>query len=338
MEDLVYLLGIEAETLTTDQVLDLDSIKESARAGKSAVGWDFDCESLLGLVDDVLEIDQRSPYCSMSQPKAPSFNSTVFEENQSISTISSHSTDAKMRNKASSMPLDQLFLQSCKCTCPYGGTCIQDCRLAEMIELKSAFWNYKSPTPPSATERRRKITEILTSAYVESTGKFVFSLKSNGNVRLVCEGAFLSILGYGTTDLSTAPRQWRDIKTSIVAGTNILQQDLKNETSERPNPQFRQCRAFISDFMEQCDPLPTAGGDRIRVVPFRHIKGLYEEFQVQCAEYLHIPADEIPSYQTFVRAWNSFNGCARLMRCKGNFSTCEVCSNASDLLSDPTRK
>ena len=40
----------------------------------------------------------------------------------------------------------------------------------------------------------------------------------------------------------------------------------------------------------------------------------------------------VPSYSTFKLAYESFGSDIRLMRCKGNFSTCELCMNAAELL------
>ncbi len=48
--------------------------------------------------------------------------------------------------------------------------------------------------------------------------------------------------------------------------------------------------------------------------------------------YEDIDNDLIAGYKTFARAYESFQGKIRLMRCKGNFSTCEICNNAAYIL------
>ena len=171
----------------------------------------------------------------------------------------------------------------------------------------------------------------MKDAYISGLKKFVFTTGPNSEGVRVCEGALISLLALGSTDLSEAPRQWRDIKKEVVDGTDEVAKEIKNESYERFAGQISACTAFISEFIEDCDPMPTAGGEHIRIVPFLSVRSFHEEFK---AHYILSGEDEskMPSESTFLRAWNSFNGDVRLMRCKGNFSTCELCANATELL------
>ena len=83
--------------------------------------------------------------------------------------------------------------------------------------------------------------------------------------------------------------------------------------------------------MFECDDLPTAGAEKVKVVPFESVKGFYEEF-IGHLVALGDNEEDTPSLPTFYRAWKSFSNTVRLMRCKGNFSNCEICQNAADLL------
>ena len=79
--------------------------------------------------------------------------------------------------------------------------------------------------------------------------------------------------------------------------------------------------------------MPIAGGSYCKVIPFLNIAQFYEEFkahwQITNEEYDECSA---PSYNRFRAAHLSFGTNIRLMRCKGNFSTCELCLNAAELL------
>ncbi len=65
----------------------------------------------------------------------------------------------------------------------------------------------------------------------------------------------------------------------------------------------------------------------IYILPFDSYKTFYEEYRVS-ATYEDYDIDDIASYKTFLRSIDEFGDTIRLMRCKGNFSTCEICNNA----------
>jgi len=60
----------------------------------------------------------------------------------------------------------------------------------------------------------------MKDAYISGLKKFVFTTGPNSEGVRVCEGALISLLALGSTDLSEAPRQWRDIKKEVVDGTD----------------------------------------------------------------------------------------------------------------------
>ena len=109
--------------------------------------------------------------------------------------------------------------------------------------------------------------------------------------------------------------------------------EIREEGRERANPQYNHCKAFIDDFIEDCDAMPTAGNENVKIVPFLKVSHFYEEFKMHWdLSYGGGETLQAPSYTTFLGAFESFNESVRLMRCKGNFSTCELCSNATELL------
>jgi hypothetical protein len=173
----------------------------------------------------------------------------------------------------------------------------------------------------------------LQKAWTPGLSKFIFTIDFEGQSRRVCEGALIALLGYGTTDLSECPRQWRDVKREVMNGSVHATQELRAEGHERAAPQFDHCKAFISDFMFECDAMPTAGNEHVKVVPFISVSQFHDEFESHWKMSNGEGEDsDIPSYSTFKLAYDSFGTDIRLMRCKGNFSTCELCINAAELL------
>ena len=142
----------------------------------------------------------------------------------------------------------------------------------------------------------------------------------------------IALLGLGSTALSESPRQWRDIKKNCE-GSFEIEKEMKAQGRERACPQYDHCLTFIRDFLKECDSLPIAGASYCKVIPFLNIAQFYEEFkahwQITNDEYDECSA---PSYNRFRAAHLSFGTNIRLMRCKGNFSTCELCLNAAEML------
>jgi hypothetical protein len=109
--------------------------------------------------------------------------------------------------------------------------------------------------------------------------------------------------------------------------------EIREEGRERANPQYNHFKAFIDDFIEDCDAMPTTGNENVKITPFLKVSHFYEEFKMHWdLSYGGGETLQAPSYTTFLGAFESFNESVRLMRCKGNFSTCELCSNATELL------
>jgi hypothetical protein len=69
----------------------------------------------------------------------------------------------------------------------------------------------------------------------------------------------------------------------------------------------------------------------IYILPFNSYKTFYQEYKVS-ATYNDYDIDDIACYKTFLRSIEEFGNTIRLMRCKGNFSTCEICNNAAYIL------
>jgi len=74
----------------------------------------------------------------------------------------------------------------------------------------------------------------------------------------------------------------------------------------------------------------------VKCVPFETVRAFYEEYQIDCEKNC-VLNDAQASYKTFSAAYKSIKKSLRLMRCKGNFSCCEICENAAGILRDRNR-
>jgi hypothetical protein len=114
----------------------------------------------------------------------------------------------------------------------------------------------------------------------------------------------------------------------------------QSTTRERSNPKYLHIKTFISQFVENnCDVLPINDFQQnpIRVLPFGSLKSFYEEYYLssQILGDLDSSIGGLTLFRTVYK--HEFESTLRLMRCKGNFSTCDICNNAADLLTDRKR-
>jgi hypothetical protein len=101
-------------------------------------------------------------------------------------------------------------LMSKKCFAPEcfnGGKCIQDTSIGEAYDLLLSFWGENFFENPKVKERRKKIDEWFTRAFINEKNEFQFTLPNTG--RRVCERAMLALLGLSLEQhLSRAPSSW----------------------------------------------------------------------------------------------------------------------------------
>ena len=169
---------------------------------------------------------------------------------------------------------------------------------------------------------------ILYDSYNKITSTYHFMI---GKTQEVCELSFLCLAGLSFIHNNyRIPKQWTSIKSDIAKG--YTKDDC---TFHEPEPKsFKQdkCAAFIQHYIENfCDHSAYSNMDDVYILPFDSYKTFYQEYFVS-ATYEELDVDEIACYRTFCRAIATFETKIRLMRCKGNFSTCEVCNNAAYIL------
>ena len=97
-----------------------------------------------------------------------------------------------------------------------------------MFTIKSNYWNCK----PSREQRKQQNHRILSDAYDRFTQKFTFRI---GN-RIVCEWAYLRILGLVSATSVNKPEQWVNNRNKILNGnavTSNVPEDKKATVSKK---------------------------------------------------------------------------------------------------------
>ena len=87
------------------------------------------------------------------------------------------------------------------------------------------------------------------------------------------------------------------------------------------------CETFLRAFcVNQCDTLPGDTEHDVKYcAPYTTRENVYNEFQTWWFDSGE-PPTKIPSLTTFRRLWEAKFKNLGLMTCKGNFSTCSICS------------
>jgi hypothetical protein len=149
---------------------------------------------------------------------------------------------------------------------------------------------------------------------------------------------------------------WRRLKRQIRDPKGVPTD--AEETRQRTEEKRIMCTAYILDFVKNnCDDLPVTEGsntnmEHVKVLPFKDLQAFYGEFECDFRCGFN-DFDDVPCCTTFRRAFSAvveaniakenrkyghlFDD-LRFMRCKGNFSTCDVCNNAADLLRDRSKR
>lgn len=158
--------------------------------------------------------------------------------------------------------------------CPYGGMCVGKINMDELMSMKEDFWGKRHKAADPASERRRKIEVILRASYVKSKHDFeFFSTNREQNNRMVCEAAFLIMLGLSNkSNASEAPSQWRRVKQFVQKYRGeqggkysynelAFNRDPKRDEKEASKVKFENCVAFISYFVKHNgETVPDATG------------------------------------------------------------------------------
>jgi hypothetical protein len=132
--------------------------------------------------------------------------------------------------------------------------------------------------------------------------------------------------------------QWKKAKKCVKAGIEHKEKIF----TKISRPKFDHAIAFLEEFFDQqCESLPSIQGtinegEDVRCAPFENYKAFYSEYEAENQKNGTTKLEQA-GYQTFLAACESVKGKLRLMRCKGNFSRCELCENAASILQDPHR-
>jgi hypothetical protein len=275
------------------------------------------------------------------------------------------SSDSDLKCFAYGIPRSKV--SSCnKRQCQFGGNCVDDTSLGDMKGMMEAFWCVEDKKAPFAATRRLLLLKILSAAINRNDKEFYFyaGCKSVNN-RRVCEAAFLNLLGLmNSPNASDAPNQWRRLKEYVSSGKDILGIEystvpVQNTIKGENRLKFNGAVAFIEYFAKNFgDTIPDehgkfkdifsilfihklniysynlTGGPNVYVAPFVDFKSFFNEYKYYAAHHFHRP-ETVASFATFKRAFANCATCGiKKLKAKGTFNTCEICNNASLLLSN----
>lgn len=176
---------------------------------------------------------------------------------------------------------------------------------------------------PREKVRRERLHACMKEAW--RTDLQMYRFKIDG--KHVCEATFRAAMGF-----SYQTSMWKKQKLFVAAG-GVLRQREVTYKKDSYTTKFDAMKRWIRHYTEKtCDRLPVnALNDGVLfVVPFLTAK----EFAV---EYFAANKHATGSTKTFERAFKSCDH-VRTMRCKGNFSTCGICTMATKMLSNVHRR
>ena len=119
------------------------------------------------------------------------------------------SGDQKLKEKAINTP----YYKIARCKC--GNNCVDNATNGITMKLRESYWGAWNQPAPSSMERRVLNWNILSRFYSPLKKDFQFCITSQDhNNSLVCEAAYLILLGYSNSPLaSDAGNQWRRIRS-----------------------------------------------------------------------------------------------------------------------------
>jgi len=134
------------------------------------------------------------------------------------------------------------------------------------------------------------------------------------------------------------PAFWEKYRNYLTSGREMSTKiDDKTDaelsrTLDKRSSKFRHAIIFIK-YMSHIfsDAIPTDGD--VRAIPFSNVTELqkqYEQYAQSCSP--PTPLVSLAKLDTFRKAFKSLKGTIRLLGCKGNFQTCDICNCANDLL------
>lgn len=167
-------------------------------------------------------------------------------------------SDKQMKQFAFATTIADIGQVECSARCAHGRHCLQDTTLYTLYCERVAFWGKEDYSAPTASERKDKIVDILSDAYLKNKEELVFAViggrESGLKKRLVCEFALLVIIGLCGLKFQ-APRQWNDCKRLLLTG-----EVKQSHEYSRPSAKYDSAVIFIRYIVELVsDKSPFAG-------------------------------------------------------------------------------
>ena len=243
-------------------------------------------------------------------------------------------SDQLWKERVKNLNISNILKAKCDINCK-DKKCMQTVSMHKVDELQTNFWgSINSSVFPSRKKRLEKIHKELEKHYNSSKQSFSFMLDKNTEV---CEASYLAMLGLSNTyNKFRSPNPWIGARKILLEFGSFEKYMVDGLEKESNSSKEEKCIAYIKNFIEtNCDELPIAGMEGVKVLPFATKQSFYDEY-VTDARY-GISLDDVACLKTFVRALKKFKKSVRFMRCKGNFSKCEICSNAAYLLRTNTK-
>jgi restriction endonuclease S subunit len=106
----------------------------------------------------------------------------------------------------------------------------------------------------------------------------------------VCEGAYVAMLGYGTTSPSTIGSLWRSIKLSVRNDTLDIDQELRRKDENKKK--IEDAVSFVDNYVRNHCELSTVGD--YFILPFFSRSDFYREYEVGCFDTYVI------TYRTYI--------------------------------------
>lgn len=241
--------------------------------------------------------------------------------------------DNQTRAEFCDIPLHEFLKLECNAnTCPFGGKCINATTIGELKSLRMKTWGGLMEQAPTAKQRKNFIYDILQASFNKAENKFQFIAGgSPGNYHLVCEAAYLILLGISKSrNASDCSFQWKTAKRRVL-GLEKETIPLKLHKQEKLDSAV----TYIDHVTTKlADTSPFPGQDKTLIIPYYDVQSFYNDYTRH--QVLVNAEAETVSVSTFRRAFESQTN-IKLLGSKGSFHTCEICNNALDLLHDESK-
>jgi len=140
--------------------------------------------------------------------------------------------DEAIKQRAISTPIYMMAFCDCK-----NNECQASRDVDKIVAIRNSLWGKWQEPAPSRSTRRNLYWEILKVAAVNEKGELRFPITNLARNNIyVCEAAYLIMTGISNDSrVSEAPKQWRDLKSCKVKGTDPNEKkEVDKDSSNRP--------------------------------------------------------------------------------------------------------